>query len=90
MLCEICSPINLFRLQLLTSNNISDSKAKPLNLEETVITKLTEDAKHTGHLIAHNSYFIFFRLAKNLLANDLFSVVSCETTKKKCSTNSES
>ncbi|GFX59820.1 piggyBac transposable element-derived protein 4 [Trichonephila clavipes] len=55
---------------------VGGRKAKTLNLGKTVVTKLTEDVKHTGRLIAHN-YFSSLRLA-----NSLFSVGTVKLQRK--------
>ena len=41
-----------------------------------------ENVKHTGHIIAYDDYFTYFKLAKNLLANGLFSVGNVRPQRK--------
>ena len=83
---------HLFQPQIFTSYEISDNKAKALNLGETAATKLTKDMKHTSCLIGQVNYYTPFRLAKNLHANGRRFVFcgDSKSTKKGCSTNAES
>lgn len=70
------------KFEIYCGKETSDNKAKKSNLGETVVTKLTEDVKHTGRLIAHDNYFTSFRLAKKLLASGLFSVGTVKPQRK--------
>ncbi|XP_035232755.1 piggyBac transposable element-derived protein 4-like [Stegodyphus dumicola] len=70
------------KFEIYCGKETSDNKDKILSLGKTLITKLTEDVKQTGHLIAYDNYLTSFRLAKSLLISGLFSAGTIRLQRK--------